>query len=107
MLIASTFGLSLKSSLCLAFTQYLWYLLRQAPLKVSTVEALFSMRSSPKALFDSASVIKASPLVLITAVIWLIPIATSFPPGSLTVVAGSRTDVVSIDVPTFNASDVS
>lgn len=107
-LLANSFGLLLRISLSLSFTQYLWHILRTTLLRVSTIEQLFIMRSDPLSLFNTTVLQKAWPLVLITALLWSIPVAVSFPPGALTIVPSSRSNIVTDAlVPTFNASDVS
>ncbi|PHH61648.1 hypothetical protein CDD81_8059 [Ophiocordyceps australis] len=82
MLLASAFGFFLRLSLGVAFTQHLWRLLRLMPFKVLTIESLFSLRTSPGALFDRHVMLKAWPLVIMTGLIWASPIATGFPSGS-------------------------
>lgn len=107
-ILSMLFGLSLRFSLGLSFTQYLWHLLRLAPLKASTIDGLFTMRSNPFLLFDPLILKKAWPLVLSAVIIYGSTIAPSFPPGALTVAQSAQVHVVQdAVVPTFNASDVS
>ncbi|CZR62770.1 uncharacterized protein PAC_12667 [Phialocephala subalpina] len=106
-LMANSFGLLLRISLSLAFTQHLWHILRTTLLRISTIEQLFIMRSDPLSLFNTTVLQKAWPLVLITALLWSIPVAVSFPPGALTIIPSSHSNIVTEAlVPTFNASDV-
>ncbi|RDA91101.1 hypothetical protein CP533_6699, partial [Ophiocordyceps camponoti-saundersi (nom. inval.)] len=105
MLLANGFGLSLKFSLSLAFTQHLWRLVRNTPLKMSTLDALFSLRQAPLALFNSPAIVhKASPLAVMAALIWFMPIVTGFPPGAISVMPLNTTvRIANASVPTFNA----
>ncbi|CZR65875.1 uncharacterized protein PAC_15775 [Phialocephala subalpina] len=86
-ILASAYHLSLKAALGIAFTQKLWNLLRKSFQKLQTIEQLFTMRSN----FASAlhwTVLRSAPLLsLLTIVLWGLQIATTFPPGALTVVS--------------------
>jgi hypothetical protein len=105
-ILSNAFGISLKASLAISFTQCLWHTLRRSPLKVSTIESLFKLRSNPLLLFDHLVVASGPALFLITIMIWAVQIATSFPPGALTITASNQTWSEIMDVPTFNASFV-
>src|SRR6266487_990173 len=50
-ILASGFQVSLQICLGSIFVQYLWYILRQSVLPVSTIEALFTLRSAPTSIF--------------------------------------------------------
>jgi hypothetical protein len=105
-ILSNTFGLSLKTSLAIASTQFLWYTLRNSHLRVSTIESLFQLRFNPFLVFDRLVITSGPILVLIAIVIWALQIAASFPPGALTIAASNRTSNQNMNVPTFNASFV-
>jgi hypothetical protein len=105
-ILSNAFGLSLKTSLAIASTQFLWYTLRKSHLRVSTIESLFQLRFNPFLIFDRLVITSGPILVLIAIVIWSIQIAASFPPGALTIVTSNRTSNQNMNVPTFNASFV-
>lgn len=95
------FSLSLGISLGTAYVQ-LWHRLRRSPTKIGIIDKLFSMQSNPSKLF-SLSVIRTSPLLWRFAVFLpLIPIATIFPPGAITVVSVAKVDRFSSTVPTYD-----
>jgi hypothetical protein len=55
-----------------------------------------------------AAVIKAAPVLCFMAVfMWSLQIATSFPPGAITVTAATRTTYANVTVPTLDANFVS
>lgn len=104
-ILSNAFGFSLMVSLAIAFTQNLWYILRNSTLKVSTIESFFTLRTNPFRLFDR-SVFTQPLLVFIAIFIWSIQIAASFPPGALTITNGNKMWNQTIDVLTFNPSFV-
>ncbi|KAK5988841.1 hypothetical protein PT974_10335 [Cladobotryum mycophilum] len=105
-LFASAFGSCIRLSLSVAFTQYLWRLVRSLPMKISTIDNLFSLRGTPLLIFDPVVWSQAWPLVLMTIIMWVIPLATSLAPGASTVFPSSKIHVTPLTVPTFNASDL-
>ncbi|KUJ24318.1 uncharacterized protein LY89DRAFT_727350 [Mollisia scopiformis] len=103
-ILANAFGFSLRASLAIAFVQRLWLLLRAQTMKVSTIEALFSIRSNPLMLFKPAA-IAATPLLCILAlVMWITQFVTGFPPGAITVVSVQKSTFGTVNIPSFNAS---
>lgn len=105
-IMANLFGASLTAALAIAFTQWLWRLMRRTPTKVATIELLFTIRTNPFLLFRPA-VIRCTPVLFLCALLtWSIYIATSLPPGALTVQLSERTYFQMVRVPTFNASEV-
>lgn len=75
-------------------------------MKVSTIELLFTIRTNLFMLFRTA-VIRAAPvLCLLALLMWGSQVATSFPPGAITVTTAQRVTYNMISVPTFNASFV-
>lgn len=105
-ILANGFGLSLNASLAVAFTQYLWYILRTSTLKVATIDSFFGLRANILMLFDRLVIAKGPILVAIALLIWAIQIVVSFPPGSLTVRSTTMTLDQTMKIPTFNASFV-
>jgi hypothetical protein len=105
-ILANMFGFFLRAALGVAFVQYLWRLLRVETMKVSTIELLFSIRSNPFVLLKPAA-LKATPLLFVLSVlIWVSQILTSFPPGAITVAATQKISNSLVSIPTFNASFV-
>lgn len=68
---ANGFGISLRVSLSAAFAQYLWHLLRTQPMKVSTIELLFSIRSNSFQIFKTASLLATPTLCLLATFMWI------------------------------------
>ncbi|CZS95332.1 uncharacterized protein RCO7_05773 [Rhynchosporium graminicola] len=102
--LANAFGFSLRASLAVAFCQYLWLLFRAQTMKVSTIELLYSIRTNPFHLFRMA-VLRATPtLCVMASIIWLSQIASSFPPGAITITTARRVGFQTVSVPSFNAS---
>lgn len=92
--------------MAVAFTQYLWHLLRAHAMKVSTVELLFCLRTNPFHLFKY-SAYKATPILCALAIfIWGTQVVTGFPPGAITVVTSQVLRYQIVPAPTFNASFV-
>ncbi|CZT09487.1 uncharacterized protein RAG0_14244 [Rhynchosporium agropyri] len=102
--LANAFGFSLRASLAVAFCQYLWLLFRAQTMKVSTIELLYSIRTNPFQLFQIA-VLRATPtLCVMASIIWLSQIASSFPPGAITIKTAKRVGFQTVSVPSYNAS---
>lgn len=106
-LLAYLFTASIKIALAVAFAQHLWHIMRRSEMKVSTIEMLFSIRSNPLRLFRINSIKKTWILFSLAVLLYIIPIATSFPPGALTVRSTSPVEIVPSKVPTYNGSFVS
>ncbi|KUJ09690.1 uncharacterized protein LY89DRAFT_761314 [Mollisia scopiformis] len=83
--LASSFRLTLKVALGVAFTQTLWRLLRKSSQTLRNVEDLFTMRTNPF-LAVRWGILRSAPLLsLFVLVLWALEIVTNFPPGALTV----------------------
>jgi len=88
-IISNAFGYAIRGSMAVAFTQYLWHLLRAHSMKVSTVELLFCLRTNPFHLFKY-SAYKATPVLCALAIfLWGTQVVTGFPPGAITVITSS------------------
>ena len=106
-ILSNVFGVFLRAALAVAFIQHLWHLLRIQTMKVSTIELLFSIRSNPFVLLRLAA-LRAAPLLFVLSILmWVSQIVTSFPPGAITVITVQRISSREVVVPTFNASFVS
>ena len=105
-ILANAFGFALRGALAVAFVQYLWHLLRVSTLKVSTIEILFCIRSNPFLLFKPTALSTTPLLSALAILMWVSQIATSFPPGALTITTTQQLSYGTIVVPTFNASFV-
>jgi hypothetical protein len=105
-ILSSLFAISLNTALSFAFTQHLWQVFRKYPLKVSTVEALYTVCSNPTSFFTRQGAARAPSLLLIALLIWTVGIAASFPTGAMTVGVSTLRYFANTTVPTFNASYV-
>lgn len=106
-ILANAFSFFLKTALATAFVQYLWRLLRVQTMTVSTIEALFGLKSNIFQIFTSAT-IRATPVLCVLSVMMTsMAVVVSFPPGAINVVSVQRTSYNPAVVPTFNASFVS
>jgi hypothetical protein len=76
-------------------------------MKVSTIEKLFSVTANPFLLLEP--VVCQSTVVLFTLamMMWVVQIAASFPPGSLTITSSTRHTSMMMTAASFNASFVS
>lgn len=105
-LLAYLFATSITIALSAAFCQHLWFIMRQSAFKLSTIEVLFSIRSNPLQLFRISAIKKTWILILLAIVLYIVPFATNFAPGALTVKSATIVDIVPASVPSFNASYV-
>jgi hypothetical protein len=105
-ILANAFGFSLRATLATAFVQYLWHLLRVSTMKVSTIELLFTIRTNLFMLFRPA-VLRATPALCALAILmWGLQVATSFPPGAITISTAEKISHEIVTIPTYNASFV-
>jgi hypothetical protein len=93
------FKASLLGSVGICSIQYLWRVLRGQPIVLSTVENLFQMRHNPLELLCCHTFMSVS--FLLAAYTWIVPLATIYPPGALTISATPflSTKSVHISVP--------
>lgn len=103
-ILASLFAISLNTALSISFTQHLWRVFRKYALKGSTVEALYTVLSDPTSFFTREGARRAPFVLLIALLIWTTSIATSFPPGGLTVGNNVLQHFTNTTVPTFDPS---
>jgi hypothetical protein len=76
-------------------------------MKVSTIELLFTVRTNFFMIFRVAAMRAAPTLCALAILMWGMQVATSFPPGAITVTTAGRITYREVTVPTFNASFVS
>jgi hypothetical protein len=81
--LVTVFKASLLGSVGICSVQYLWRVLRGQPIALSTVENLFQMRHNPLELFYCQTFISVS--FFLAAFTWIVPLATIYPPGALTI----------------------
>ncbi|KAB8304249.1 hypothetical protein EYC80_003666 [Monilinia laxa] len=103
-ILANAFSFFLKTALATAFIQYLWHLLRVQTMTVSTIEALFGLKSNLFQMFTGATIRAAPVLCVLSVIMTSMGVAVSFPPGAINVVSVQRTSYNPVVVPTFNAS---
>ncbi|OAL47288.1 hypothetical protein IQ07DRAFT_623588 [Pyrenochaeta sp. DS3sAY3a] len=85
LLIVTTFKGCVVAAVGLAFTQHLWLVLRRQTLPVRHIEQLFSIRSNPAQLTKLRAINNTPILFFMALYVWLVPIATIYPPSALTV----------------------
>ena len=92
----------LVASFLCSFTQILWQLLRAKPLKISTIDSLFSVVSNPFRLTYSDVFLRTPVLWLCAALHWCIPIAMIYPSGAIIVKPIPLNRTYNTTVPTFD-----
>jgi hypothetical protein len=99
LLLITLFKASLLGSVGICSAQYLWRVLRGQPMVLSKVENLFQMRHNPLELFYCHTFMSVS--FLLAAYTWIVPLATIYPPGALTISATPflSTESVHMSVP--------
>ena len=98
-----SFRSSLAGSLGTAFTQRLWRVYRKQPMKISTIDVLYSALHSPTSLISPSFIASAKLEWLFALACWCVPIVAIFPPGGIRVVAeGRNTTAPMNNIPTFN-----
>lgn len=103
-LLATVFRASLTTALGVAFTQYLWTILRTHPLRIANIELMFRVRQDIRTLF-APGLSRSSPILLFVGLVtWMIPLAVTYPPGALTVASVPHTSLIKITVPTTTPS---
>jgi hypothetical protein len=103
-LLVTFFSIALFSALSIAFTQYLWYIIRKSAHKVSALENLFGVQNNPLLLVNP-SVIRASPVLFLLALFsTAFRVVITYPPGAITVVGQLFVNRAFMRVPTFNSS---
>ncbi|KAM3158469.1 hypothetical protein ABEW05_000919 [Botrytis cinerea] len=103
-ILANAFSFFLKTALATSFVQYLWRLLRVQPMKISTIDTLFGLKSNVFQTLTGAAIRAAPVLCVLSIMMASMAVAVSFPPGAINVVTIQRTSYNSVVVPTFNAS---
>jgi hypothetical protein len=83
LLLITLFKASLLGCMGLCSTQYLWRVLRGQPIALSTIESLFKMRHNPLSLFNRHTILSLS--FFLAVYTWIVPLATLYPSGALTV----------------------
>lgn len=78
--------LSLSAAVTLAYSQVLWRRLLGNKLRISHIDSLSTLVTTPSAL-DDWKIVREFPLLVALAVVaWCLSIITVFPPGTLSVV---------------------
>lgn len=91
LLLVTAFKGCVVAAVGLAFTQHMWMVLRRQTLPIGRIEQLFSIRSNPTQLTKLRLVADTPILFLIGLFVWLVPIATIYPPSALTVTSRAYT----------------
>lgn len=78
------------------------------PIRIITLESLFTLRTNPLRLFRLDVLRRGWLLVLIAVLLWVTSITASFPPSAMTVATASYHEVSPLDkIPGLNVSSVS
>ncbi|RAQ40853.1 hypothetical protein AFGD_007155 [Aspergillus flavus] len=105
-IVANIISFCIRICLAAAFTQYFWHLVRVSPMRLETLEFLYTMRGSPTSFFSLTVLQKGWLLAVITMVLWAVPIVMSFPSSSMTVRSTTRThEVFQTQMPGMNLSE--
>jgi hypothetical protein len=76
-------------------------------MEVSTIEALYTVRSSPLLLCKRV-VVESSPILFFIAIMsWMIQIAVNFPPGAINIIMSDHQSTTLKTVPAFDPAYVS
>ena len=103
-LLGLLFRACLCGSLAVAYTQYLWRLMRVETVRVSSIELLLKTTHNPF-LLALPEVIRTTPTLFTLALLtWVLPLAITFPQGALIIVPASAVNSYSGVVPTYNGS---
>ncbi|KAJ8116808.1 hypothetical protein OPT61_g1851 [Boeremia exigua] len=86
-ILATLFRAALLGSVGMCFAQRLWRTLRDNAIPVDVIENLFQLRHNPLELFNFQAIKYGFLLFGIAVSMWLVPLATTFPPGALTIAA--------------------
>jgi hypothetical protein len=94
--------LSLTGAVSLAYSQVLWQRLLGQRLRISHIDSLSSLVTTPSAL-DDWRILRNFPLLTALALVaWCVPIIAVFPPSTLSVVADLTNSTVSALVPSMD-----
>jgi hypothetical protein len=85
LLFVTGFRAAITSVLGIGLTQYLWHILRTETLRIGLIEDLFQIRSNVLSLLNPKVIQRTPLLFLVVLFSWLLPLATIYPPGALTV----------------------
>ncbi|KAF7593651.1 hypothetical protein BBP40_011057 [Aspergillus hancockii] len=91
-IVANVVGFCIRISLAAALTQCFWHLVRITPMRLEILEYLYTMRGSPMSFFSGTVFQKGWLLVVITIILWRIPIAMSFPSSAMMVRSAISTE---------------
>ncbi|KNG87436.1 hypothetical protein ANOM_004258 [Aspergillus nomiae NRRL 13137] len=105
-IVANVISFCIRICLAAAFTQYFWHIVRISPMRLETLEFLYTMRGSPTSFFSLTVLQKGWLLAIITMVLWAVPVAMSFPSSSMTVRSAIRThEAFQTEMPGMNLSE--
>lgn len=102
-LLVAAFKASLCASLTIAFTQYMWRVLRIRVLAVSIIESLHGVRTNPFLLAMWRIACTTPTLYMMALFMWLLAVAILFPPSALTVIRDDVEEQMPYVVPAFDA----
>jgi hypothetical protein len=102
LLIITAFRTAIAFTLGICFTQYLWYLLRRKALKISLIEELFQIRYNILSLLHPRIIRRAPILFFAASLSWLVPLATIYSPGALTIRTEPRWSVRTVTASLVN-----
>lgn len=96
--------LALSAAVTLAYSQILWRRLLGNKLRISHIDSISTLVTTPSNL-DDWRILRDFPLLVVLAVVaWCLSIITVFPPGTLSVVSALTNSTSSVPVPSMDFS---
>jgi hypothetical protein len=95
----------LVASIGTCYTQYLWTAFRKRVHKVGLIEDLFQIQSNAFRLANHHLFTQTPILAAVAVFCWMVPIATIYPPGALTVELEAKTFDTLFNVSVFHKKD--
>jgi hypothetical protein len=85
LLIVTGFKASITLAVGIAFSQHMWLVFRRRTFAIQHIEQLFSLRSNLFHVLRIQNSLGAPILFAMAVFVWVLPVATVYPPSALTV----------------------
>jgi hypothetical protein len=85
LLIVTGFKASITLAVGIAFSQHMWLVFRRRTFAIHHIEQIFSLRSNLVHLLKIQNGLGAPILFAMAVFVWILPVATVYPPSALTV----------------------
>lgn len=92
---------SLIAGVEIARKQWLWLTLRKRFMSISAIDAMFGVTNDPILFRSRDMVLRAKIVTVMAAVIWILPLAAIFTPGTIAVVANDQETTSYCTVPSL------